>query len=71
MDEIRIIEVYRTRTCFNITSGHRWTEHYGGVTAYEVAGGGFIRTKHRTLKGAEAEAARRRSMREKFPEYFL
>ena len=55
-----IHEVYKRVEKHNKISGHRWSED-GALTGYEVTGGGFMRTKHRNLKGAEKEL----SLREK------
>jgi len=40
--------------CYNPISGHRWSED-GEISGYDVTGGGWMRTSHSTLKGAEKE----------------
>jgi hypothetical protein len=49
-----IIENFKILHCYNPMSNHRWTEQ-GKTTGYTVRGGGWLPTKHRTLKGAEKE----------------
>ena len=51
---IHIKEVFKLIHRYNPISGHMWTEH-GETVGYEVIGGGWMRTKHKTLKQAEKE----------------
>lgn len=65
-DPIRIEEVYKEIECHCKESGHSWTER-GELRGYEVWGGMFCRTFHKTLKSAEARAEFLRKYLEKFP----
>jgi hypothetical protein len=38
----------------NPISGHRWAED-GDIIGYDVTGGGWMRTHHKTERGAEKE----------------
>lgn len=53
-----ITEVFKKIECHNPISGHRWTE-WGDFIGYEVAGGKWCRTRHRTFESAEKEKALR------------
>lgn len=63
---IKITETFKTSWKHNPISGHSWLEQ-GPSTGFEVSGGRFARTKHRTLAQAEKEKALRESMLIKYP----
>lgn len=50
----------------NKLSGHSWTETII-LSGYEVWGGGFLMSSHKTLKSAEKEVQIRESINKKFP----
>lgn len=63
---ICITPVYKQIERHNPISGHRWAE-YGDLLGYEVHGGLWTRTVHKTLAGAEREKSLRESIDKKFP----
>ena len=50
----RIVETFKLIHRRNPISVHQWTEQ-GKTTGYDVVGGGWMRSHHRTLKQAEIE----------------
>lgn len=60
---ILIKETFKLIHKHNPISGHRWTEH-GKTTGWDVTGGGWMRSTHKTLKDAEKEAATRKKILE-------
>lgn len=49
-----INEVFKTVNCSNPVSGHKWTEN-GKSIGFEVRGGLWITTRHKTKELAEKE----------------
>lgn len=64
--EVRIIEVYEERDEYNKLSGHHYKVR-GKLRGYEVFGGMFDRTFHKTLKAAERRVEFIREYRKKYP----
>ena len=60
-EEPHITELFEIITCKNPISGHVWQEH-GRSYGYQVNGGGWMPTKHSTLKGAEKELELRKQI---------
>ena len=56
---VKIVENFKVIHKSNPISGHLWTEQ-GDTIGWEVIGGGWMRTSHKTLKAAEKEAQWRR-----------
>lgn len=49
------MSVVRKRVdCKNLISGHEWSEE-GAIVGYDVTGGGWMRSHHKTEKSAEKE----------------
>lgn len=70
MEPIRIVEVYQEIETKhqNPYTGERYsTWKKGKLRGYEVTGGWFCRTFHKTIKSAEAEEKIRTSVNVKFP----
>jgi hypothetical protein len=70
MEEIRIREVHQeieTRHKNPYTGERFSTFKKGNLKGYEVIGGWFSTTFHKTLRAAEIEMASRISINEKFP----
>lgn len=66
LNDIRIVKVYKKIDRYNSISGHNWTED-GKFLYYEVRGGFFAATKHKTLKSAKKEMTERINFNKKFP----
>ncbi len=66
MDIPRILKIYKEIYQKNPISGHGWTV-IKKFTHYEVHGGFFIATKHKTIKNAEQELSLRKQLISKFP----
>ena len=66
MSKTTIQQVFRETQERNPISGHEWTNITDELLYYEVSGGLWGRTKHRTLKGAEKEKALRDAMTKRF-----
>jgi hypothetical protein len=66
VSKFRIVETFKTIEKFNKLSGHRWTEQ-GRSTGFEVRGGLWCTTKHRSIEAAQKEVALRESIERKFP----
>ena len=67
MSEARVCTVYEMVEKTNPLSGHSFTYSTEKILGYEVWGGFFGVTKHRTLKAAEKERDARNAYNEKFP----
>ena len=52
--QYKITEIFKTIPKYNPISGHRWTE-YGKSTGFEVSGGLWTTTRHRTKESAIKE----------------
>jgi len=68
MDKPRISEIFENDDKWehNPISGHSWrTIHRGKLLGYEVRGGNFAATKHRTLKQAQKEVEIREKLLER------
>ena len=66
MDYIRITPVHEEIQHHNLVSGHSWSET-GRLLGYEVRGGFFTTSWHRSLKSAEKEERSRRDFNAKWP----
>lgn len=64
--DIGIVEVYK-RVPNNNPRGEGAFDEVGEPIAFEVHGGFFIATRHKTMKAAEKEKAERIAFRKKFP----
>ena len=60
-EEPHIVESFELIHCHNPISGHRWTEH-GKSVGFNVHGGGWMPTRHKTLSAAERELLLRKQI---------
>ena len=70
MGQPYIRETFKRIDCHNPISGHHWTE-YGESTGFEVVGGGWLPTQHKTATGAEKELEFRTEYLKSHPECVL
>lgn len=66
MEPVRIVPKTKTVWHRNPVSGYEWATDVR-LKGYEVWGGGFFMTSHRTLKSAENEKFVRESINKKLP----
>lgn len=63
MDSIKISPVFKTVPKRNPISGHRWNESIP-TGSFQVIGGKFCTTLHRSIESAEKEVATRKRITE-------
>ena len=63
---IHINPVFRRKDYYNPISGHHWSENIP-VGMFEVSGGSWTTTRHRTIKAAIKEKELREKIDMKFP----
>jgi hypothetical protein len=64
--DIRYFQSYTTEWVTNEISGHSWPEHTPIINKWEVHGGGWVCTYHRSEQAARDECALRIRMNRKF-----